>query len=299
MTALAHRYQEMAALVARLAVPDGDHDTAIDGFFCSYRSAPSPKTHTAQWPVFALVLQGEKCLALGNEEYHYGVGTFLLVTLDLPVVSRITQASPEQPLLGVGMSIRPDRLRELLERIPLPPQVGAERPRGVSVNTACPDLLDATLRMLRLLERPADIAAMAPLIEQEILYRLLVGPCGPNLLRIAQEDSPSNRIAKAIAWLRQHYAEPLRIEDLARQVNMSVSSLHHHFSAVAAMTPLQYQKQLRLREARRLMVVERMDVGAAGYRVGYQSPSQFSREYSRLYGRSPRSDLAEQLGLAG
>ncbi|NYF21586.1 AraC-like DNA-binding protein [Xanthomonas sp. JAI131] len=299
MTALADRYQEIAALIARLAVPDGDGDTAIDGLFCSYRTAPSPKAHTAQWPCFALVVQGEKCLSLGTEEYRYAAGTYLLVALDLPVVSRITQASPEQPLLGLAMAIRPDRLRDLLERIPLPAQASADCVRGVSVNTASAALLDATLRMLRLLEQPDDIAAMAPLIEQEILYRLLTGPCGPNLLRIAQEDSPSNRIAKAIAWLRQHYAEPIRIEDLARQVNMSASSLHHHFNAVTSMTPLQYQKQLRLREARRLMVVERMDVGSAGYRVGYQSPSQFSREYSRLYGRSPRNDLAEQLGLSG
>jgi len=299
MTALADRYQEIAALIARLAVPDGDGDTAIDGLFCSYRTAPSPKAHTAQWPCFALVVQGEKCLSLGTEEYRYAAGTYLLVALDLPVVSRITQASPEQPLLGLAMAIRPDRLRDLLERIPLPAQASADCVRGVSVNNASAALLDATLRMLRLLEQPDDIAAMAPLIEQEILYRLLTGPCGPNLLRIAQEDSPSNRIAKAIAWLRQHYAEPIRIEDLARQVNMSASSLHHHFNAVTSMTPLQYQKQLRLREARRLMVVERMDVGSAGYRVGYQSPSQFSREYSRLYGRSPRNDLAEQLGLSG
>ncbi|MBN6150753.1 AraC family transcriptional regulator [Xanthomonas sp. AmX2] len=294
MTALADRYREMAELVARLTVPDGDGETPIDGFFCSHRTAPSPKSHTAQWPCFAMVVQGEKCLSLGTEEYRYGVGNYLLVALDLPVVSRITQASPERPLLGVGMAIKPDRLRELLERIPLPAQASADV-RGVSVNTACPALLDAALRMLKLIERPDDIAAMAPLIEQEILYRLLTGPCGPNLLRIAQEDSPSNRIAKAIAWLRQHYTDPLRIEDLARHVNMSASSLHHHFNAVTAMTPLQYQKQLRLREARRLMVVERMDVGTAGYRVGYQSPSQFSREYSRLYGRSPRNDVSEHL----
>ncbi|WP_260607966.1 AraC family transcriptional regulator [Xanthomonas cerealis] len=134
MTALADRYQEIAALIARLAVPDGD--TAIDGLFCSHRTAPSPKTHAAQWPCFALMVQGEKCLSLGTEEYRYGVGTYLLVALDLPVVSRIAQASPERPLLGVGMAIRPDRLRDLLERIPLPAQASADCVRGVSVNTA-------------------------------------------------------------------------------------------------------------------------------------------------------------------
>jgi AraC-like DNA-binding protein len=167
----------------------------------------------------------------------------------------------------------------------------ADGTRGVAVHTAPPELLDATRRLLSLLDTPKDIPAMAPLIEQEILYRLLTGPYGPTLLRIAAIDSPSNKIAKAIAWLRQNYRHQLRIEELAGHVGMSVSSLHHHFSAVTAMTPMQYQKRLRLHEARRLMLVERLDVGSAGYRVGYQSPSQFSREYSRLYGLSPLRDV--------
>jgi transcriptional regulator GlxA family with amidase domain len=147
------------------------------------------------------------------------------------------------------------------------------------------------LRLLQLLDRPEDIPAIAPLIEQEILYRLLKGPHGPTLLRLAAIDSPGNKITRAVAWLRQNYTCQLRIEELAGHVGMSVSSLHHHFSAITAMTPMHYQKRLRLHEARRLMLVERLDVGTAGYRVGYQSPSQFSREYSRLYGLSPSRDL--------
>jgi AraC-like DNA-binding protein len=285
-------YPEMASIIARFASADGELETAIDGFFIGRRSAPSPALNTTQWPCFALVVQGAKSLRLGTEVFEYGVGDCLVVSLDLPVVSFITQASIEVPHLGVAMAIDGERLKHLIGRIGMPTSAGAaDAMRGVAVNGAAPELLDATLRMLRLLDRPHDIPAMAPLIEEEILYRLLTSPYGPRLLRIAQAESPGNRISKAIAWLRQNFTSALRVEDLARHVGMSVSSLHHHFSAVTAMTPMQYQKKLRLYEARRLMLVERLDVGTAGYRVGYQSPSQFSREYSRLFGRSPLRDV--------
>ena len=208
------------------------------------------------------------------------------------MVSCVVEASPEVPHLGVGLGLHPERLKQALARAAQPPRPQtAEEMRGVSVNKAPPNLLDACLRMLRLLDQPQDIAAMAPLIEQEIFYRLLTGPFGPRLRQIALSETPGNRIARAIGWLRQNFTEALRIEDLAEEVGMSVSSLHHHFKAVTAMTPMQYQKQLRLHEARRLMLVERLDVGTAGYSVGYQSPSQFSREYSRLYGQSPLRDV--------
>jgi AraC-like DNA-binding protein len=239
-----------------------------------------------------LVAQGAKSLTLGDEVFDYGVGDYLVVSLDLPVVSRVTRATTKNPHLGLGMAIDNARLREVLERVSVPSAAAAVyATRGVAVHTAPPELLGAALRLLRLLGTPKDIPAMAPLIEQEILYRLLTGPYGQTLLRIAAMDSPSNKIAKAAAWLRQNYTYQLRIEELAGHVGMSVSSLHHHFSAVTAMTPMQYQKRLRLHEARRLMLVERLDVGSAGYRVGYQSPSQFSREYSRLYGLSPLHDV--------
>lgn len=285
-------YREMSAIIARFTGSDGEFRTAIGNLFFNRRSSPSQPLHTAQWPCFAMVAQGAKSLTLGEEVFDYGVGDYLVVSLDLPVVSRVTEASTRVPHLGLGMAIDTARLTEVLERVSVhraAPTVAGMR--GVAVNTAPPELLDATLRLLRLLDQPEDIAALAPLLEQEILYRLLTGPHGPTLLRIAAIDSPSNKIAKAIARLRQTYTHPLRIEELASHVGMSVSSLHHHFSAVTAMTPMQYQKRLRLHEARRLMLVERLDVGSAGYRVGYQSPSQFSREYSRLYGLSPLRDV--------
>jgi AraC-like DNA-binding protein len=285
-------YDELAAIIARFAVAEGPYTTGIGSLFFSRYAAPTPHNHTAQWPCFALVVQGAKSLELGAEMYRYGVGDYLVVSLDLPVASRVTEASAARPYLGLGMAIDPERLKEVLARVsPSRATVSPGETRGVAVNVAPPELLDATLRLLRLLDRPQDIAAMAPLLEQEILYRLLTGPFGPRLLQIATAETPSNRVALAIAWLRENFMRPLRIEDLAEQVGMSVSSLHHHFKAVTAMTPMQFQKQLRLHEARRLMFVEHMDVGTAGYSVGYQSPSQFSREYSRLYGQSPLRDV--------
>ena len=285
-------YRELADIVSRTAATDGPFETAIRGLHFSRYAAPTPHNHVAQWPCFGLVLQGAKCLELGSDTYRYGVGDYLVVSLDLPVASRVTEASAERPFLGMGLAIDPERVKDVLARVDVVPVNGASDMRGVAVQVAAPELLDATLRLLRLLDRPQDIAALAPLLEQEILYRLLTGPLGPRLLQIATADTPSNRIAQAIDWLRGNYSRPLRIEDLAERVGMSVSSLHHHFKAVTAMTPIQFQKQLRLHEARRLMLVERMDVGSAGYHVGYHSPSQFSREYSRLYGQSPLRDAS-------
>lgn len=295
MKPAAESYRQIAAIIARYASEDREFPTAIPNLFFNRRSAPTPPLHVAQWPCFALVAQGAKSITLGVDTYDYGVGNYLLVSLDLPVSSRVTEASPEIPLLGLGMAIDSAKLVELMGRIRVPRAAPASTERlGVAVNTASPALLDATLRLLRLLDNPADIEALAPLIEQEILYHLLAGPCGPRLLQIVLADSPSNKIGKAIAWLRTHYTQQLRIEELAGRVGMSSSSLHHHFKAVAAMTPMQYQKQLRLQEARRLMLVQQFDVGQAGFSVGYQSSSQFSREYSRLYGLPPAKDVARQ-----
>ncbi len=238
------------------------------------------------------MVQGRKTLTVGTDTYHYGVGEYILTALDLPVSSQVTNVRSDTPYLCFSMALDGERLKELLSRVNVPRQaVTAEPLRGLAVNAASPELLDASLRLLRLLDQPEDISAMAPLIEQEILYRLLTGPNGPRLLQVAMAESQSNRVARAVAWLRGNFEQPLRIEELAERVGMSVSSLHHHFKAVTAMSPMQYQKQLRLHEARRLMIVEQLDVGSAGHRVGYQSPSQFSREYSRLYGLPPLKDV--------
>lgn len=284
-------YQEIASIAARFASGDGEYPTAIEGLAISRRSTPSVPCHGSYRPCFALVIQGAKCVQLGTDMINYGPGHYLLTSLDLPVVWRIVEASPQSPHFCLTIAIDSEKLLNLLSHTDIPrPAAPATGQRGIVVNHATPELLDAAVRLLRLLDSPRDIAAMAPLIEQEILYRILTGPAGGQLINIAVADNQGNRIARAIAWLRENFARPLRIEDLAEQVGMSVSSFHHHFKTITAMTPVQYQKRLRLHEARRLMLVERLDAGNAGHRVGYQSPSQFSREYSRLYGLSPARD---------
>lgn len=289
------RYQrELATTIARLTPRDGDVPTAISGLFLSRNTTPTPPRPTALRPCFALVVQGARRLTLGAQHLDYGAGAYLVVSTELPVVSRTMKASAGAPLLGLGMTLQSQSIRELLNRIELPPAVATGGPRCVAVHAASEELLEATLRLLRLLERPGDIPALAPLLEQEILYRLLTGPEGAQLLRAMMIDSHSQRIARVLLWLRENYAQPLHMEELAGHAGMSVSSLHQHFKTATAMTPLQYQKQLRLHEARRLMLLEDLDAATAGYQVGYQSPSQFSREYRRLYSLSPRRDV-EQL----
>ena len=283
-------YDEIAELVARYA-RDETPESIIGGVFLTRRCAPSQPLYADQRPSFWLVAQGRKRLTVGGRSLDYGVGDCLLVALDLPVTSRVVEASEAHPHLCVGMEINAQRLVDLIGRLPEGVAAAKGEISGAAVTAASPDLLDAVLRLLRLLERPNDIAAMAPLIEQEILYRLLMGPHGARLINIAMAEGAGQKIARAVAWLRSHFAQPLRIGALAEAVGMSESSLHHHFKAVTNMTPMQYQKQLRLHEARRLMLVEGADIGAAGFAVGYQSPSQFSREYRRFYGAPPSRDL--------
>ncbi len=274
---------ELTSLIGRHAIEGREIETPIGGLYIGKRSRPTEMEYRAQWPCVVLVAQGAKTLRFGRTELHYGAGDCLLVSLDMPVVSTTVAASPTKPYLGVALGIHSASLAEVLRRAP----IASPRPvavPSVSVDKASPELLEAMVRMLRLLDRPEDAAAMAPLVEQEILYRVLTGPGGARLVELARSQAPANRIARAMSWLRARYAEPLRIDDLAARVGMSPSSLHHHFRAVAAMTPLEYQKNLRLHEARRLIVVESVSIGEAATRVGYQSLSQFSREYRRYYG---------------
>ncbi|NLR96448.1 AraC family transcriptional regulator [Rhizobium sp. P38BS-XIX] len=297
MTLAFNPNQELASIVARFATSDGEFNTAIPSLSLHRQSADTPLQHREYRPVFAVVVQGRKSLTLGADTFHYGAGQYVLTALDLPVSTQITGVANASPYLCFAMSLEYERLNELLSRVTIPRHaLTADGMRGLAVSYAPPELLDASLRLLRLLDTPDDIPAMAPLIEQEILYRLLTGPDGPRLLQVATAGGQSNRVARAVNWLRSNFALPLRIEELAEHVGMSVSSLHHHFKAVTAMSPMQYQKQLRLHEARRLLVVEKLDVGSVGHRVGYQSPSQFSREYSRLYGLPPLKDAEAMRG---
>ena len=286
------QWQTLVAMIARHAQAEGRSNSAIDFLSFGRSAKPTSLSHLSTWAGFALVAQGQKALRMGDDVMHYGPGDLLLVTLDMAVQSCVVQATPEKPNLGVGITINETRLLRYLEHFPLH-QIGsaAGNERGITVHKVAPSLVDAVIRLVELLDQPQDIPALAPLIEKEIFYRLLTGPEGPRILNMALAERPGNKVARAARWLRENFHQPLKMDQLASSVGMSISSLHHHFKAVTAMTPMQYQKQLRLGEARRLMVIEKLDAGTAGYRVGDQSASQFSREYSRFYGQSPARDV--------
>ena len=229
---------------------------------------------------------------MANEYFNYDPLNYLVVSVSMPLSGRVVDVSAEEPILALRLDIDPAEITALIADAG--PMGVPTRPtgRGLYVEKLDSAMLDAVLRLARLLETPKDIAMLAPLIRREILYRLLRSKQGHRLYEIAIANSQSHRVSQAIKWLNGHFEQPLRIDDLAKEVNLSVSTLHHRFKAMTAMSPLQYQKQLRLQEARRLMLAEGLEASAAGYRVGYESPSQFSREYSRLFGAPPLRDLA-------
>jgi AraC-like DNA-binding protein len=228
---------------------------------------------------------------LGDKVFEYSAGQYLVVSVDLPIASHVVRASADEPYLAVGMTLRPATIATLLLEVAAGDHTPVE-PSGMAVSDATTELLEPVVRLLRLLDRPEDIPVLRPMVEREILWRLLAGEQRAMVRQIGLADSRLSQISHAIGWIRVHYAETFRIEDLARLAAMSVSSFHRHFRAVTAMSPLQYQKQIRLQEARARLLTESEDVAAVGFRVGYDSPSQFSREYSRLFGAPPGRDAA-------
>lgn len=244
-------------------------------------------------PCVALVVQGRKSVDIGDRTLVYDAHSCFVTSLDLPGVATILEASSEKPFLSLALRIDMREVATLLLEGTLPalPQPAGDT-RAMATTTITPALLDAFDRLLGLLDAPADARTLAPLIQREITYRLMTGDAGWRLRQIATANSQGQLIARAIELLRARYTEPLRVDDLARAAAMGVSTLHHHFKALTGMSPLQYQKQLRLAEARRLMLAERLDASTAAYRVGYESPSQFSREYSRQFGAPPVRDIA-------
>ena len=286
---------EIAALISRHAPRNGDYATAIGNLTFHRQSSVTESLFHAARPSVALIAQGGKQVTLGSDTFHYSRMQYLLTSVDLPVQVRVVEASVEAPHLCVVLGIDIADVAALLdsESTGTAQQQPIPATRGISVSDVSPELLDAMLRLVRLLDQPGDIATLAPLIRRELTYRLLNGPVGARLRHMALASSQSHQVKQAIDWIKVHYAQPLRIEHLAGMANMSMSSLHHHFKAITAMTPMQYQKLLRLQEARRLMLVEQIDAGTAGYRVGYASESQFSREYSRQFGRAPMRDVGQ------
>lgn len=284
---------DLAPLVARHASTDGLHGTAWPSLDFIRISTLREPIHNVQEPALCVVVQGAKRVMLGAETFTYDADRFLLVSLDLPLIGEIVEASESRPYLAFRLSLDPATIAGLLATgLEIAPVPG----RGIGVSPLEGDLRESIARLLRLLQTPEHLPTLGPLAEREILYRLLMGPEGGRLSEIAKGGAGAHRVARAIEVLRRDYARDLRIADLARENGMSLSGFHHHFKAATAMSPVQFQKRLRLQEARRLMMSEGLDAASAAFRVGYESPSQFSREYRRLFGAPPMRDVSRWKG---
>lgn len=281
----------LVSAVRRHANAEKSIGTAISELRLSRFSAPTELTALVYEPCLCLIAQGSKEVLLAGESYHLDPAQFLLVSVNLPVDARVVEATDGTPYLGLQISLDPKVVGELIAEGAENSSTGSSE-RGLAVTPVESQLLDAVTRLVALLDAPQDIQPLAPLVLREITHRILTGPQGLRLRQIALAGAPAYRIAQAIRWLKDHFAESFRIESLAEQVGLSVSSFHLHFKNVTAMTPLQYQKRMRLQEARSLMLGESPDAADAAFRVGYESPSQFSREYRRMFGAPPRQDIA-------
>ncbi|TCB90737.1 AraC family transcriptional regulator [Micromonospora zingiberis] len=287
---------ELRRLLARHARPD--LTTAIDDVLIIRADAPYPPTPAIYGRVLALVAQGTKRLALGDRVYQYRAGQYLVASVDLPVSSHFTEASPEAPGLGVGLNLDPAAVADLLWQMPPGDRsgVGTDVPAGLAVSTASTELLDAVLRLVRLLDQPRDIPVLAPLVKREILWRLVTGDQGALVRQLGLPDSNLSHIARAVRWIRDNYTQRFRVEEVAQQAGLSVSAFHRNFHAVTAMSPIQFQKQIRLQHARLQLAAHADDIAAVSRRVGYGSLSQFSREYRRQFGIPPSQDATRLRG---
>ncbi|WP_110650531.1 AraC family transcriptional regulator [Salinicola peritrichatus] len=298
--------EDLANTLARqiqLWAPDeGITSTAIPGLeLMRANAANSCMGSTVYDPALCLIAQGGKTVWLGDRQIEYGPLSCMVSTVHLPVLGKVIDASPEKPYLGVKITVEPQEVTDLV--------LAMGESLSAGIDEECPDgacglsrvraekgMVEAVLRLVSLLESPRDSVILAPLIRREILYRALVGELGVHMRKFAVADTQTHRMAKVIAVLKDRFAEPLRVRDLADMVNMSESSLFHSFKQVTRMSPLQFQKRLRLHEARRLMLSEGMEAATASFRVGYGSPSHFSREYSRMFGVPPRADVVKLRG---
>lgn len=284
----------LAALADKIArwTSDGDDpQTGIEALSLRRFDAPTEKASYIQEPSICVIAQGAKRVLLGEEEYEYDARHFLLTSVDVPVFAHVLEASPEKPYLSLMLKLDQRAISQLMVDSSLPAPRSKQASRGLAIGENTPPLVSSLIRLLDLLDEPADIPILAPMVQREIIYRLLVGDQGRRLRQIASAGSHSQRIAKAIDWLKDNYTEQLRIDDLAADTGMSTSTFHHHFRALTAMSPLQFQKRLRLTEARRLMLTDHLDASTAAFQVGYESPSQFNREYGRMFGAPPLRDI--------
>ena len=282
----------LAKLLAAHAPYDGAFTLRVPGLHVVRRSKPYPEMVRATvTPALCIVAQGAKIVMLGREVYSYDASRMIAYAVDLPVAGQIVRASQREPFLALKLDLDPYKIAELSLRV-YPHGVPSTRgSRGLFVGQATTAIVDAAARLIELMAEPADAELLAPLVVDEILIRLLRSAIGGRIAQIGQAESGVQRVAKAVSWVRQHFAQPMAVESLADLAHMSPSSFHQHFKAVTSMSPLQYQKVLRLHEARRLMLSRMLDAGSAGREVGYVSASQFSREYTRLFGSAPTRDI--------
>jgi len=296
------RQVEMVTIACQFAPSTGSHETAIRGLYLMRADGPGLRLPAVYEPGVVVVLQGRKQARLGNEVLGYDPLHHLVVSVTMLPTSQIVEASPEAPYLCLRLNADTSELASLLLDAGPAATPSTNAPaldRGLQVARSSPAMLDAVLRLLRLLRTPADAPVLAPLAKREIFYRVLTGELGHRLRALAVAESHAQRIARAIELVKRRYAEPLRIDDVAEAAHMSASSLHQHFKQVTSMSPLQYQKKLRLHRARQLMMAEGLDAAVAAHRVGYESPSQFSREYRRMFGAPPRTEIQQALGTVG
>ncbi|SDN11898.1 AraC family transcriptional regulator [Streptomyces wuyuanensis] len=288
---------ELRTLLTRHA--RADWTTGLDGVLVSRVDRADPPTPSMSGTVLAVIAQGAKRLALGDRVYEYHAGQYLVASVDLPVTGNFVGASPDRPALGFGLTLEPPAIADLLLRTASGTAPRSTRAStGLAVSDASDELLDAVVRLLRLLDRPRDIDVLAPLYKKEILWRLITGPQGAMIRQIGLADSNLTHIARAVRWIRENYATSFRVEDVAQFIGMSPSAFYRNFQAVTAMSPIQFQKQIRLQEARLLLAARPKDVASVGHSVGYDSPSQFSREYRRLFGAPPSQDVTVLHGAA-
>ncbi len=266
-------------------------ETGIPGILMVKGEIPEHKLGAVYEPMVNLILDGSKTLTIAGRDYYYDPASYFVISVDIPATGVVRQTAPDRPYIGVSLSLDPARVAALL--LDLSPQSYLDgQSGGYSVCRMTPELLNAWLRMLQLMERPQDIPALAPAYEREILYRVLQGPQGWMLRDIASPDSALSRIRLAIRWVREHYAEAVEVEKLATLASMSVSAFHRHFKAVTAMSPIQFQKRIRLLQARQLLIAQSGNASSVAYTVGYESASQFTREYARFFGQPPGRDVS-------
>jgi len=290
--------RELVRKIAAHIHVEGVETTALPGLRLYRRTATTECYSNAYEPEFVVCVQGEKRITVGATTHICDASSCLLTSVDLPALSIVTAASPEEPLLSIALKLEMPLVREILAQDEFLVSQTASGTRGLVIGKAPADILSACSRLLDLLEKPADIPFLGNLMQREIIYRLLRSPLGKHLRAIATLGENSNRTAKAIAWLKSNYDKPLRVEDLAGLAQMGTSTFHHHFRSLTAMSPLQYQKRLRLHVARTRMLSEGIDAASAAFEVGYESASQFNREYSRLFGQPPMRDIESTRQIA-